>query len=138
MVQQPLRFRLEGQNLNRFTVVRIVADRALLDEANSHAFMEELLGLLDETPRQDVLLDFHNVEYLTSTTLGLLLQLRRRLAASGKSLGLRNLLPHIAEIFVITKLDRLFDIHTAKPVAAAETDPRGIVPGLSAAAGFPE
>jgi anti-anti-sigma factor len=122
MASQPLRNHLELEATGPVATVRFLGEQVLLDEANSHTVLGELFGLADQLAFTELLLDFHNVEYLTSTTLGLLITLRRQLAAVGRDIRLRNLLPHIAEIFVITRLDRLFDVRPAEPLAAAAAD----------------
>jgi anti-sigma B factor antagonist len=119
MATQSLRSYLELEVSGPVATVRFRGEQVLLDEATSHAVLGELFGLADRPVFAELLLDFHNVEYLTSTTLGLLITLRKQLAAAGRDLRLRNLLPHIAEIFAITRLDRLFDIHPAEPLVAA-------------------
>jgi anti-anti-sigma factor len=91
-------------------LVSFADNSALLDEGNSRALAEELFRLAEDSSGQELFLDLHKVEYLTGATLRVLLSLRRRLLASGKTVRLINLPPQIAEIFHVTKLDGLFGI----------------------------
>ena len=51
-----------------------------------------------------------NVKFLSSTTLGVLVGFHTKLHALGGQLTLAHLKPEIHELFVVTQLDRLFDI----------------------------
>ena len=70
----------------------------------------ELNGLTDELGECHLLLDFTNVEYITSVELGTLVGLHKKMKASGGRLTLFNLSLHVFEVFVITRLDHLIGI----------------------------
>ncbi|UCC44839.1 MAG: STAS domain-containing protein [Candidatus Zixiibacteriota bacterium] len=55
-------------------------------------------------------IDFRNLNYISSAGLGVLLATYKRLDNLGKTMVLRNLNPHIADVFRLTGLDRVFDI----------------------------
>jgi len=54
--------------------------------------------------------DFSQLDYISSAGLGVLLSTQKRLAGSGQSLKLTQLNQHIREIFRIAGFDRVFDI----------------------------
>lgn len=59
---------------------------------------------MDQLGRKKIVLNFGNVEYLSSAALGILITLNKKLIASGGKLLLCNIDPQIYEIFGITKL----------------------------------
>ena len=70
----------------------------------------ELEGLTDELGESHLLLDFTNVEYITSVELGTLVSLHKKMKASGGRLTLFNLNPHVFEVFAVTRLEALIGI----------------------------
>jgi carbon storage regulator CsrA len=70
----------------------------------------ELEGLTDELGECHLLLDFANVEYVTSVELGTLVNLHKKMKASGGRLTLFNLNLHVFEVFLATHLDALIGI----------------------------
>jgi len=57
-----------------------------------------------------LVVDFAELDYISSAGLGVLLGIQKRLVDSGKSLKLINMSKHIREIFRITGFDRIFEI----------------------------
>ena len=70
----------------------------------------ELGGLQDGLGDCHLLLDFTNVEYITSVELGTLVNLHKSLKASGGRLTLFNLNLQIFEVFTATRLETLLGI----------------------------
>jgi anti-sigma B factor antagonist len=101
--------RLEKSEVGGVTVVRFV-DRKILDEANIQELGKELFALVEEENRKSLLLNFANVEFLSSAALGKLITLDKKVKAHGGKLKLCNIRPEIYEVFAITKLNKLFDI----------------------------
>ena len=110
MSSQPRRRRLEVEDIGDVTVINFV-DRKILDEQNIQVIGEQLFGLVDQDGRRKLLLNFGNVEYLSSAALGKLITLNKKLQAVGGRLILCNIDPQIYEVFEITKLNKLFTIH---------------------------
>lgn len=110
MTSQPRRRRLEVEDIGDVTVVNFV-DKKILDEQNIQVIGEQLFSLVDELGRRKILLNFGNVEFLSSAALGKLITLNRKLQSAGGKLALCNIAPPIYEVFEITKLNKLFAIH---------------------------
>jgi anti-sigma B factor antagonist len=109
MSSQPRRRRLEVEDLGDVTVVSFT-DRKILDEQNIQVIGDQLFGLVDENGRKKLLLNFGNVEYMSSAALGKLITLNKKVQSAGGRLVLCNIDPQIREVFEITKLDKLFVI----------------------------
>ena len=67
--QTPRRRRLEVEDIGDITVVNFV-DKKILDEQNIQVIGEQLFSLVDELGRRKILLNFKNVEFLSSAALG--------------------------------------------------------------------
>jgi anti-sigma B factor antagonist len=106
----PRRRRLEVEDIGDVTVVNFV-DKRILDEQNIQIIGEQLFGLVDEVGRRKLLLNFNNVEFLSSAALGKFITLHKKLQGAGGRLILCNIHPDIYEVFEITKLDKFFVIH---------------------------
>ena len=106
---QPRRRRLEVVEEGDVTVVNFI-DRKILDEQNIQKIGEDLFSLVDELGRKKILLNFGNVEYLSSAALGKFITLNKKVQASGGKLILCNIDANIYEVFEITKLNKLFNI----------------------------
>jgi len=82
----------------------------------------ELQTVLDiATDRADcnIILDFAQVDIITSPSLSKLLKLRQALLDSGHRLVLYNVHPFTKSAFMITGLDGLFELSADKPAALA-------------------
>src|SRR6059058_5967028 len=84
------RRRLEVEEIGDVTVVNFV-DRKILDEQNIQIIGEQLFSLVDEDGRRKILLNFGNVEYLSSAALGKLITLNKKVNAVGGRLILCNI-----------------------------------------------
>ena len=101
--------RLDIEEIGDITVVRFV-DKKILDEPNIQIIGNQLFGLVDEDHREKILLDFDNVEYLSSAALGKLITLDKKVKNAKSKLRLCSIKPDIYEVFQITKLTKLFQI----------------------------
>lgn len=90
--------------------VRFV-ERNILEEAGIHRIAEEITTVVEVSTRPKILIDFSNVEHLSSAALGALITINNRIKARDGQLRLAGIDPQIYEVFKITKLDRLFQIH---------------------------
>ena len=66
--------------------------------------------VLDGISDKDVVLDFSGLKYISSSGLGLLIKVQRRLEASGHKVKIINSSDHIRELFTVTRFDLIFDI----------------------------
>jgi len=94
-------------------------DRKILDEANIQELGRELFHLVEEEQRKKLLLNFTNVEFLSSAALGKLITLDKKVKKAGGQLQLSNIRPEIYEVFAITRLNKLFDIRDDEADALA-------------------
>src|SRR5207302_377065 len=117
MSSQPRRRRLEVEDYDRdITVVNFI-DRKILDEQNIQKIGEDLFSLVEELGRKKILLNFSNVEYLSSAALGKLITLNKKVKAAQGKLVMCNINEDIFEVFKITNLDKMFSIQKDEQTA---------------------
>jgi anti-sigma B factor antagonist len=92
-------------------------DKKILDDTVLDEIRTELTQLLGKAAGPDVLLDFGNVEFMSSAMLGLLGQLHRKISAGHGRLKMCSIRPEIFQVFKLTNLDKLFSIHKDAPTA---------------------
>lgn len=102
--------RLNVSEVSDVTIVHFV-DRKILDEANIQELGQELFELVEQKNSRNLLLNFSVVEFLSSAALGKLITLDKRVKSHSGKLKFSNIRPEIYEVFKITKLNKLFDIH---------------------------
>jgi anti-sigma B factor antagonist len=100
------------------TMVRFL-DRKIIDAANIQELGDELFSLVEKEQRKNVLLNFNNVEFLSSAALNKLIILDKKVKAHTGKLRMCNLKPEIYEVFAITRLNQLFDIKNTEAEALA-------------------
>jgi anti-sigma B factor antagonist len=109
MSSQPRRQRLEVKDIEDVTVARLT-DRKVLEEDNIQALGEQIINLLDRARGPKLVLNFRNVEFMSSATLGMLVTVLKKVRAAGGKLVLCSIDQQILEVFAITKLDKQFVI----------------------------
>jgi anti-sigma B factor antagonist len=110
--------RIDVSKIGDVSVVRFV-DKKILDEANIQELGLELFGLVEQDNRKAILLNFTNVEFLSSAALGKLITLDRKIKSNKGRLKLCSIRPEILEVFQITKLNKVFDIRKDESEAIA-------------------
>jgi anti-sigma B factor antagonist len=91
------------------TVVELT-DRKILDEVSIMQIGEQINVLLAGHDAPKLVIDFVNVGHLSSSALGLLITLRKRIIEKKGQLSLCNIQPQIFEVFAITRLNETFSI----------------------------
>ncbi len=88
----------------------VLTDRKILDEVNIMQIGEQLSALAVGAGKPRMVLDFGNVAHMSSSALGVLITLNKRVRERKGELRLCNIQPAIYEIFVITRLNEIFQI----------------------------
>lgn len=101
--------RIDIEEINGVTVAKFT-DKKILDEGNIQLIGNQLFSLVDEDRRQKIVLDFANVEYLSSAALGKLITMDKKVKSISGKLRFCNIRSDILEVFKITRLDKLFQI----------------------------
>ncbi len=110
MDQTPKKGRLITQTVGDVTVVDFL-DSRILDENVIKVVVEEIFALVNNSYKIKLIIDFQNVDYLSSAVLGKMVALKKLCDEAKGMLRLCNIKPSIRQIFTITKLDKLIEIH---------------------------
>jgi anti-anti-sigma factor len=94
-----------------------MTDARLTDEARLEQMGADLIKQLNETTEERVILDFRNVQFMSSSMLGKLVQLQKKCKEFKVHLKLASISPDIRQVFKITKLDKLFEIEADEAAA---------------------
>ena len=98
----------EAQGDVRVIAVDVVR---LVDEAAIDQCKREILELLDKTEESNVLLNFGRVTFMSSAALGMLIRVNKKCKEYNITLKLCEISPDIRQVFKITGMDKVFDIH---------------------------
>lgn len=110
--------RLKVEQIGDVTVVHFL-DKRILDEPTIQAIAEQLFSLVEAEGKRKLVLNFSNVEYMSSAALGKLINLHKKLHALSGRLAMCHVIPQIYEVFAITKLDKIFKIFPDEDAAVA-------------------
>lgn len=89
----------------------VFKDRNILEESTIQQIGDELNAVIEASANPKLLLNFLSVEHLSSAALGTLITVNNKVRQKGGQLRLCNIDQQIYEVFVITKLNKLFQIH---------------------------
>ena len=102
--------RVVVERLEKATKINFL-DRNILEESVIQKIGEEIGSVIEAADKPNILLDFENVEHLSSAALGTLITVNTKVKQKGGQLRLAAIDKQIYEVFLITKLNKLFQIH---------------------------
>ena len=91
--------------------VGTISDANMLDAMNVTEFGNEVLAFVKGKDGVHLLLNFANVDYMSSAALTELLRINENLGQANGSVRLTGLTSDIRKVFQITNLEKLFVIH---------------------------
>ena len=98
-------------------VVATMTDEKILEQADIDALEASIMPLVEQAESINLVISFADVKFLTSSVLGLLIRVSKKVYESDGQLRLCCIEPKILEIFKITRLDKVFEIHENKQEA---------------------
>lgn len=102
---------IEFQVRGRITI-GTVRSSSVLSMINVAKFGQDVLAYVQQHPKLNLLLNFENVDYLSSAVLSELLKVKTAIDAAEGRLRLCAVSPVIHKAFEITNLDKVFIIHS--------------------------
>lgn len=107
-------------------VVVDIRTAKLVDETVIREIGKEFGGLpLEAAAGRKLVMNFQNVEFMSSVMIGHLVKLNRQCKADKIRLKLCSIRPEILEVFTITKLNKVFDICNDETSALESFGKRG-------------
>jgi anti-sigma B factor antagonist len=87
-------------------------DEKILEEKDVQALQESIMSVIESASGGiKLILDFSNVQFLSSAVLGLLIRVSKKVYENDGQLKLCSINPKIYKIFKITRLTKIFDIY---------------------------
>ena len=115
-MSQASRSHLRLEKIGNITVVSFV-DTKIVTEENIQEVGDQLYSLVEDAGHKELLLNFGNVQYLSSAALGKLINLKKKVGAVKGKLKLCCIHPDLLEVFRITRLDQVFEIYAEEQAA---------------------
>lgn len=94
-----------------FAEPRLIAEDVISDLG------EQLYSLVDDQGHRNLLLNFTDVQLMSSSVLGKVIGLYRKLGAQGGTLKLCCITPSLLEVFKLCQFDRILEIHNNEATA---------------------
>ncbi len=92
--------------------IQILRPQGRLDSASSPVLEREAFDCIDGGARR-LLIDFVGLDYISSAGLRAALAVAKRMSAAGGRLVLCSLSPQVAEVFEISGVDSIIEIHAS-------------------------
>lgn len=107
----------------QFADTTVVAPAGRIDHASAAALEAALAPLLDDAAqrRGALVLDFSGVDYISSVGLRVLMLAARQMRAAQARIGVAALQSVVAEIFTISRFDKVLPVCATLEQALAET-----------------
>lgn len=106
---EPLKPRISVEYTDKAVIVAFTDER-ILEEKDIQALYDSITSVIEQAEQIKLVLDFHNVKFLSSAVLGLLIKISKKIYERNGQLRLCSINPKIYEIFKITRLTKIFDI----------------------------
>jgi anti-sigma B factor antagonist len=100
---------LETMDSGDAIIANVMHDK-LFEETLVDNIANQLYRLIDQNSGARLVLDLSNVVMVCSSMLGKLITVNKKVNATGGSLCLCGVTPHVYEILAVTKLNRLLSI----------------------------
>ncbi len=91
------------------TLVTLEYDK-ILEEQQINSLQSAIIPVIDKNAEGELILNFSNVQFMSSSLLGLLVRIHKRVCEHGGHLKILNVNANIYKVFEITRLTKIFDI----------------------------
>ena len=103
--------------VEKFTVVEFKTS-SLMDPVDLQNIGDALYRIVDEEDKRLVIMDFEQVQYISSQAIGIILTMNKKLGSlKGSKLILCGIGPRLLELLKITRLDKILTIKATQKEA---------------------
>jgi anti-anti-sigma factor len=106
---EPVESKLKVEHAMETTFVTL-QDTHILEENQIKELEESIMPLVEKAGSGKLVLNFANVQFMSSSFLGLLVKIHKRVSEQGGNLALCKVDPSIYKVFEITNLTKVFQI----------------------------
>ncbi len=107
-----IRIEYEGK-----VTIAILTEEKILQEVDIQGLENSIMALIEEISGINLIINLCNIKFLTSSALGLLIHVLKKMHETGGKLKLCSIDPKILEVFTITRLDKVFEIYDSQAAA---------------------
>ena len=97
--------------------VALISEEKILQEHDIQALENSIMPLIENSHGINLVMNFSNVKFLTSSALGLLIRISKKIYEMEGKLLLCCINPKIYQIFEITRLNEVFAIFESQELA---------------------
>ncbi len=108
--------KIESKEIEGISIITPIVQR--IDVTTCEEFKNEIATLIQQGKRT-ILLNLSKVNFIDSCGLGALISIFKSLTDKGW-LGLCEATPNVADLFKLTRMDRLFDIYSSEKDAVQQ------------------
>lgn len=116
---------IQSEAKDGILVIRVQAPR-LVEDSVLENLERDILTLIDKSTEERVILDFQNVQFMSSSMLGKLVKIQKKCKEYKTKLKLAAVDDEIREVFKITRLIKLFDLENDVATARKAFLKRGL------------
>jgi anti-anti-sigma factor len=109
-----------------FGSVAVAAPAGRLDHSTADGFEHALLPLAQDAQSAALIVDFANVDYISSVGLRVLMLAAKAARARNARIAAVALQPIVAEIFTISRFDSVFEVFASLREALAAMSPEAV------------
>jgi anti-anti-sigma factor len=109
-----------------FGSVAVAAPAGRLDHSTADGFEHALLPLAQDAQSATLIVDFANVDYISSVGLRVLMLAAKAARARNARIAAVALQPIVAEIFTISRFDSVFEVFASLREALAAMSPEAV------------
>ena len=102
------------------TVIVTLTQHRILEDNAIQSLADSIMPLVEQNAGKKLIIDFSDVEFFSSSVLGLLIRISKKVYEGQGLLRLCCIEPNIMKVFKITRLDRVFDIYATREMAVAD------------------
>lgn len=92
-------------------IIGTLHNSSMLDGLTVNHFGDQVVKFLTKRPNTNLMLNFQNVQYLSSAALTELIRINDTAKKQGTKFHLCSISPDIQKVFEITQFDKLFEFH---------------------------
>ena len=85
-------------------------EESILEEHQIKKLEDDIVPIINENSDGELILNFCNIQFMSSSVLGLLIKIQKKVCELGGHLKILNVNANIFKVFKITKLTKVFDI----------------------------
>ncbi|HQY89109.1 MAG TPA: STAS domain-containing protein [Tepidisphaeraceae bacterium] len=94
-------------------------DASLMDPVALDRAAERLYAMIEKEDRRKIILDFSAVQYMSSQSIGIVMNMQKKLTAIKGSMILCGVGPKLQELLKLTRLDKILTIKPSQREAQA-------------------